>query len=121
MASSALVDAEVDQGRDFVRLLDKIGVTVKGAFWLYYPDSDRWKLTIVTPDAERGTRGLYVRALDAKADIDLSRVEFVPMGVPVFKALSGLIRIEGVSTTRLSQVTFNGVYVDDALVYRLAA
>lgn len=121
MAEASLVSEDIDRGRQFLALLDRIGVPVKGAFWFYYPESDRWRLTIVTPEAERGSRDLYVKAIDAKAEIDLSRVEFVSPGAPVFKALSGMLRIEGDSTVRLSRNTFNGVYVDDALVYRLAA
>jgi hypothetical protein len=121
MASSTLVDADVEQGRRFVQLLDKVGVQVKGAFWLYYPDADHWKLNIVTAEAEHGTRELYVKAIDAGAEIDLSKVAFVPPAAPVFKALSGLVKNEGGATIRFSQVTFNGVYVDDAVVYRLVA
>jgi hypothetical protein len=121
MAEAALVDDDIAKGRKFLALLDKIGVAVKGAFWFYYPDNDRWRLVIVTPEAERGSKELYRRAIDAKADIELARVEFTPPGAPIFRALSRMLRIEGGSEVRLSRNTFDGVYVDDALVYRLAA
>lgn len=121
MAEAALVAEDVERGRRFVHLLDRIGVTVKGAFWFHYPESDLWRLTIVTPEAERGSRELYGRAIDAQADIDLAQVEFVPPAAPAFKALRGLVHMEGDSVVRLSRNAFNGFYVDDALVYRLAA
>jgi hypothetical protein len=121
MAQTALVGSEVEGGRALLNALDEAGVPVRGAFWFYYPELDRWKLIVVSPDAERGARDLYLKAIDLKPALDLALVEFTPPSSPIFKALSGLMRIDGASTVRMSQNMLNGVYVEDALIYRLAA
>ena len=94
---------------------------MRGAFWLYQPDAERWRLVIVTPEAEKGSKDLYLKAIRADAEIDLAKVDFQPPSSSVFKALGGLIRVDGVNTVRMRRNAFNGVYIEDALVYRLAA
>ena len=121
MAQEPLVEADIEAGRDLVRALDQAGVPIVGAFWLYVADIESWKLLIVTRQAERGARDLYHKAIEQKSDLDLTKVQFVPPSTPVFKALSGAMRIEGLANMRLTKNMLNGVYVDDALVYRLAA
>lgn len=121
MAEEALVDSDIRAGSEFVELLDKIGVPVTGAFWLYQPDASRWRLIIVTGEARKGAKELYLKAINAGAAIDMSNVEFQPPESAVFRALGGMIHIEGMGEVRMRQNTFGGVYVEDALVYRLAA
>lgn len=121
MAEEPLVEDAIKAGAEFVKLLDRIGVPVSGAFWLYQPDADRWRLVIVTDEAREGARSLYLKAIEAGAEIDLADVDFQPPESAVFRALGGLIRVDGLSQVRMRQNSFNGVYVEDALVYRLAA
>jgi len=121
MASAILVDEEIDQGRSLLALLDQIKIPVVGAFWFYYPDSERWRLTIVSPLAEHGSRDLYARCIEAGATINMSLVEFVPPKNAIFRALSVGIQMHGTNVVRVSQSVFNGVYVDEAVLYRLAA
>jgi hypothetical protein len=121
VAEEALVAEDIEAGRRFVELLDRSGTEVKGAFWLYQPDAERWRLVIVTPQAARGSKDLYLKAIREKADIDLARVDFQPPSSSVFKALGGLIKVDGLGAMRMQRNAFNGVYIEDALVYRLAA
>ena len=121
MAETALVESDIEAGRDFVELLDRIAVPVVGAFWLYRPDAKRWRLVIVSNEARQGSKDLYLRVIDAGAKIDLTNVEFQPPETALFKALGGMVRVDGLAEVRMQQSTFNGVYVEDALIYRLAA
>ena len=121
MAEEPLVVSDIRAGSDFVQLLDRIGVSVAGAFWLYQPDAGRWRLIIVTDEARKGAKDLYLKAINAGAALDMSNVEFQPPESAVFRALGGMIHITGLDQVRMRQNTFNGVYVEDALVYRLAA
>lgn len=121
MAETELVESDIQAGSEFVSLLDAAGVPVNGAFWLYQHDAERWRLIIVTEEARRGSKDLYLKAINAGAALDLSNVEFQPPESAVFRALGGLVRIDGLGRVRMRQNTFNGVYVEDALVYRLAA
>jgi len=119
MAEAALVEPSVTQGREFLDLLDRIGVPVKGALWYYYPDSDRWRLLIITDQAKAGTKQLYLKAIEAGATIDLASVEFQDLDSPIYRALSSVIHVEDRSDVRMSRNMFNGVYVADALVFRM--
>jgi hypothetical protein len=121
MADTELVDVDVAEGRALVQALDKAGVRIVGAYWYYYPDSDRWRLTIVSPDAVKGSRSLYMQAIELRPDIDLSKVEFVSPDNAIYRALVGgrLFAVKGLGQVRVSKSSFNGVYVDDAIIYRL--
>lgn len=121
MAQEPLVESDIEAGRELVRALDRAGVPIVGAFWFYMTESDDWKLLIVTREADRGAHSLYLKAIEQKGRLDLTKVQFVPPSSPVFRALSGAMRIEGLANKRLTQNMLNGVYIDDALVYRLAA
>jgi hypothetical protein len=121
LAQTALVETDIEAGRAFVELLDRIGIIVKGAFWLYAGDADRWRLVIATDKAKAGSRELYLEAIKAGARIDLTSVDFQSPDTPLFKAISEMIHVEGLGQIRMSQNAFNGVYVQDALVYRTAA
>ena len=41
MAEAALVEHDIEAGRQFVILLDELGITVHAAFWLYRSDTER--------------------------------------------------------------------------------
>lgn len=121
MAQEPLVELDIIAGRELVMSLDQAGIGIVGAFWLYMTEADQWKLLIVTHDAASGARALYRKAIELHQALDLTKVQFVPPSTPVFKALSGAMRITGLDNVRLTNNMLNGVYVDDALVYRLAA
>lgn len=120
MAEAELVDVDIPGGRNLVERLDAAGVRVVGAYWYYYPDSERWRLTIVSPDAERGSRSLYLKAIETGAGLDLVKVEFVPPSNAIYRKLvGGFMSVHGLSTVRISKSSFDGVFVDEAIIYRL--
>ena len=121
MVDTELVESEIQEGLEFVKQLDANGFEVLAAYWFYYSDSQRWRLTIVTPKADKGSRDLYLKAADIKSGIDLAAVEFVPPTNAVYKAIVGgrIIHMPNLGITRFSRSTFNGVFVEDAVFYRL--
>ena len=121
MANSALVEGDIIEGREFLSLLDSHSFDVKGAFWLYSSDNDRWRLNIVTPLAAKGSKDLYLKAISLNAKIDMSKVQFIKPDAPIFKALGTMARISGVSGVRMTSNVINGIYVEDAYAYRLMA
>jgi hypothetical protein len=121
MAEAALVEHDIEAGRQFVILLDGLGITVHAAFWLYRSDTERWRLVIVCDEAATGSRDLYLKAINAGSKMDLAMVEFQPTSSRFYQNLSQTLHIDGLSEARISQSTFNGAYVEDALIYRLSA
>jgi hypothetical protein len=128
MAQALLVKEDIDAGRDLVRLLDEAGFPVTAAAWLYFPDVEEWRLVIGSPRASQKLQDAYMDiavAMDAKGDlrkrIDLARVKLVPPSDLVLQAMGRAIRAPGLHEIHFQQSVINGIYIDDALIYRLAA
>jgi hypothetical protein len=128
MASSILVDSDIEMGREAVQILDGAKFPVTGAAWIYFSDADEWRLVIRTPVAGRDLRQAYLDlalALDKKGDLrerlNLARVKLVPPNDRMLQAMGSAIKIDGLNQVRFSSNVVNGIYIDDALIYRLAA
>lgn len=68
MATAALVDKDLDIGREIIKALaGHIPVTV--AFWAYVPESSEWQLFIATPLVDsKGPKGAYQEVFDVLHD-----------------------------------------------------
>jgi len=128
MAEAVLVDADVEMGRELVRILDEAKFPVTGAVWIYFPDVGEWRLIVRTPKAEKNLQQALLEmaiALDERGDLrkrlDLSRVKLVPPKDKMLAAMGSIVRAEGISSIRFTRNVINGVFIDDALIYRLAA
>jgi len=128
MAEAILVNDDIEAGRELVRLLDEAGFPVTAAAWIYFSDVEEWRLVIRTPKAARNLQETYLevaRAMDAKGDLrtrlNLARIKLVPPTDQMLEALGSVVRVAGLKSIRFSRNVVNGIYIDDALIYRLAA
>jgi hypothetical protein len=128
MATAALVSTDVEMGSELLKVLDEAAFPVTAAAWIYFPDVDEWRLVIRTPKAEKDLQGALrelAAAMDAKGDLrarlDLSRVKLVPPKDKILAAMGSMVRVDGISNVRFSRNVINGMVIDDALIYRLAA
>jgi hypothetical protein len=128
MAAAVLVDTDVEMGRELLRILDETNFPVTAAAWIFFPDIEEWRLIIRTPKAEKNLQQALLElavALDQRGDLrkrlDLSRVKLVPPKDKMLAAMGSVVRVEGTSNIRFSRNVINGVLIDDALIYRLAA
>ncbi|MGB8398591.1 hypothetical protein [Bradyrhizobium sp.] len=128
MAAAVLVDADVEMGRELLRILDEIEFPVTAAAWIFFPDIEEWRLVIRTPKAETNLQQALLElavSLDQRGDLrkrlDLSRVKLVPPKDKMLAAMGSVVRVDGNSTIRFTRNVINGVLIDDALIYRLAA
>jgi hypothetical protein len=48
MATPTLVDRRIEHGADLLAALDRAGVPVDSAFWLYSSEWDEWRLVLAT-------------------------------------------------------------------------
>lgn len=103
---------------------------VKAAFWLYYPESEEWRLVIATPLVdEKGPLDTYSRLQAVlqrslpeiqPADLYLLNIAVISPSDPLVKAFRGAMRISEWSPyVRFTRSTLGGRYVEDAYVYRL--
>jgi hypothetical protein len=128
MAETILVNSDIEAGQELVRILDQSGFPVTAAAWIYFPDVQEWRLVIRTPRAAENLHEALLdlaRAMDAEGDlrerIDLARLKLVPPGDRMLEAMGKVINVSGLGTVRFTRNVINGIYIDDALVYRLAA
>jgi hypothetical protein len=128
MAAAVLVESDVEMGRELLRILDETKFPVTAAAWIFFPDIEEWRLVIRTPKAERNLQQALLElavSLDQRGDLrkrlDLSRVKLVPPKDKMLAAMGSVVRVEGTSNIRFSRNVINGVLIDDALIYRLAA
>jgi len=128
MAQPVLVKEDVDAGMELLRVLDASNFPVTGAAWIFFPDIEDWRLVIRSPRAEQNLQAALLDiaiAMDAAGDLrsrlDLSRVKLVPPNDRMLQAMGSVVRATGLSNIRFSKNVINGIYIDDALIYRLAA
>ena len=128
MAEATLVDADIEAGRELVRALDAEGFPVTAAAWIHFPDDDEWRLVIRTPEASKdllAALGKVQQAMEARGDLrrrlHLPRVKLVPPNDRLLEAMGRTIQVPGISTIRWERNMVNGMYIGDAVVYRLAA
>lgn len=125
MAEDVLVSADIERGAALVRAMDEAGFPVLGAMWLYRTDLEAWRLTIATPRAANLWDALgEVQKIGREHGfdgIDLARINLVPPSDRTISALSRARRLEGLGGVRLLTSMIDGVYIEDAYVYRAAA
>jgi hypothetical protein len=131
MAAEALVRSEIDAGLNLIRALDASGFGVQAALWLYMGDNDTWKLIIAYRGGKDQIGKKYLDAATAVADwrerhpnepvLDLGRVRIVPAEDKLISGLRPVIHLDGLGEVRFSHNLVNGIYVEDALIHRLAA
>ncbi len=64
MATTALVDRDLDIGRKILGVLGRAGITVNVAFWAHVPQVSEWQLFISTPLVDvKGPKSAYEQVL----------------------------------------------------------
>jgi hypothetical protein len=102
MATTALVERELDIGRRILDALAKAGIAVNVAFWAHVPQISEWQLFIATPLVDSdGHRSAYERVLrtlhDAGMDPELPwrRIFLRSPKDPVLKSLENRTSYSG--------------------------
>lgn len=127
MAEDVLVEEDLNSASRLVDLLDVEGLNVRGAMWLYETDSERWRFMICFREKRENPTSFYrdmARVTNAHREtetLSLDRVSVVPYDGSIFSRLSGVINVGGTTRLRMSHNRINGVYLEDAMIYRLEA
>ena len=137
MDQEALVESAVRDGERLVQELDTIGVPVTAAFWFYFEEYEGWRLVIASPvvdsarhegrplqDAYRQVLKAYRNLTEESRDFQLAQSDIHLVGLD-HKLVQGLGRMlqtgTGISHIRMRHDMVDGIFVEDALVYRLSA
>jgi hypothetical protein len=122
MDKSTLVKA----GHLIVTALDDLKTPPRAAMWVNKSDIDAWKLWLVPHGSMKDTREFYRRIAEIvtkhraqMGGIDASDAEMVAADHPLMKAMSRIIRMEGLGDAQFSNSVFNGYYLPDGVVLRM--
>lgn len=131
MASATLVREDIDAGLTLIRALDEAGYGTVAALWLYNSDTETWRMTIAYDGPRADLQSKYLQAAEISADwrgkhpdqpiLDLSKVRITSADDKLISALRPVVRLEGVGEVRFSQNVVDGIFVEDALLHRVAA
>jgi hypothetical protein len=123
-----LVDSHIAAGKRFITLLDEAKLAPSAAFWLHEPEWGKWRLVVVYPEtALKGSRQTYLKLhpifqghVEDLQPLKFDDITALSPDDPRAKAVSSLVRVEGMGGVRLTSNMVNGVFIDDAYVYRSA-
>jgi hypothetical protein len=129
MVEEYLTKEMKDVGMFLVRKLDEHELNVNAAFWLYIPESEKWKLVI----AEEGVGTLGPKKIYEKIQkilgesqdkfqglLSLEDVALAKPDDPIIALLRVAIRTgPGISGIRFKNNVINGTLIEDAYIYRM--
>lgn len=128
VVKEVLTKEMIEAGAELTRLLDQTRLVVSASLWLYIPESNIWRLIIVSPEVETsGPRKVYQKIqpvlsqiLEEKPSIGLKDISVVENGNPLIALLRMAIRTgDDISGIRFSKNTINGHFIEDAYIYRM--
>lgn len=123
MDKEALVAPEIDAGKQLVSALEARGLPISVAMWLKR-QMEGWKLYIASPDVEKHGPIAVYKFIDkaishTRSPIDSCDVVAANTTNHFVNALAAVMGIRN-TTARFTNCTFNGIPVEDAIVYKIA-
>ena len=125
MDKTILVDSDIQNGKQQVIALDNSRFDFNGALWLLTSTGD-WHFIVSSPCVDTiGPKKCYESIQSIAETIpENQRIPFEQIAVVspkdiVIQLLRKAIRAEGICEIRFSKNTINGVFIEDALIYRL--
>jgi hypothetical protein len=130
MVKNSLVEADVLAGKRLVTALSVPPYSsvfkLQAAFWLYDHESQEWRLFLATPLVDEfGSLAAYtnlqqpLRSIQP-TDLSLENISVSSPRKPLVKAIKRGSRIaNGAEGIRLTRNTIDGIYIEDAYVYKL--
>lgn len=128
VVKEVLTKEMIEAGAELTRLLDQVPLVVSASLWLYIPESNIWRLIIVSPEVKTsGPKKVYQKIqpvlsqmLEEKPSIGLKDISVVEDNNPLIALLRLAIRTDdGISGIRFSRNTINGQFIEDAYIYRM--
>jgi len=127
MGKATLVEADMEAGKALLKKLDEVKFKVKAALWLYMPDPEEWRLVLASPSIDTdGPKRAYetvqsqLQGIGQKDILSLQNISLVSPRDKLIKALKSVIKTgKEISHIRLTRNVINGLFIEDAYIYRL--
>src|SRR5947207_1961744 len=111
----------IEAGGQLLERLQATDLEIVGMFWLYSSESNRWHLTLVSPQvADQGAREVYGKiwdvlygAADRVDGLDLADITILDPKEKLVRALASVNALapNALTNRRLPHSNLNGVYV----------
>lgn len=120
-------DILVKEGQRLVHRLDEGKVKPRGAIWVYSSETENWRLWIV-PSAGVTDKAEFYRLVsetisqhrDEMPSLDIGDIELKRADHPAVQGLGKVLRMDGVGAATFSNNRFNGFFLPDGVVLRMA-
>lgn len=117
----------VTEGQNLVRRLDEGKLKPRGAVWVYSSDTDSWRLWIIPSETISDKIEFYrlvAQTITAHRDempsLDVGVVEMKTDDDPAVRGLSRFLRMEGIGAATFQNNRFNGFFLPDGVILRMA-
>ena len=128
MAEATLVEADVEASRALVDFLEAHGFPLKAALWVYQSDAERWRFMLCPREQRQDISTFYrgfAKAINAAGSprtlLGLDRVDIIQDTSPLVDRLGKVLRVDNGGSVRLTNNVINGVFLEDALILKMAA
>jgi len=128
LVTELLSEQMIVAGAALLKKLDESHCLVKAAFWMFLPEGKNWKFIVASPLVkEEGPRKYYKRIVDANKIAETDEQVISLNDITVLDNNDQLIQLlkfatstgDSISNIRFSKNTINGVFIDDAHIYRM--
>jgi hypothetical protein len=124
MVKTALVEEYKQAGRELLERLDRAGIEVKAALWLYLESPEDWRLMLAIPEVDRVGRGpVYsqiIPVLDEHGQLSINDVTVIGVQDPLIQELAPRIQSRsGLAKTFVRKEYLKSMYIEDAYIYRM--
>lgn len=126
LVKNILTDEMKNAGRELISRLDNAKFKVNTAMWFFFPESDSWKLIIVSPEVKRlGPTKVYekIRSIISKmpleTQISLKDISVMKTNEPLISSVRSFIKTgKGISEIPVISTSIHSHFIEDALIYR---
>ncbi|PXF60546.1 MAG: hypothetical protein C4B59_09175 [Candidatus Methanogaster sp.] len=127
MDKTALVERDIQEGKELVEALDETEFKVDASLWFYSSDSDEWRLLIASPFVEEnGPKRSYgfIRSVLTRpsppSEISLKNISVLSPKHQLIKLLKTTIHTgHDIAGIRFTRNVINNTLIDDAYIYRI--
>jgi len=126
LVRNTLTREMIEVGKDLINSLDAAKVNFKTALWLFYPESDSWKLIIVSPEVKKiGPTKVYekignvISKMPSERRIALKDISVMRNDDPFISAIRSKIKTgKTISEISVVSTAVDSHFIEDGLIYR---
>lgn len=123
------IEPKYELGKKMLKILDRDNTLVFAFLWFYIPETNIWKLLIGSSKLQQlDMRNNYIdfyrkyKENNVAKEIGLENIIIIDKSSPLLQVLKSVVQTSStdVNNMRITSCVFNGVVIEDALIYRMS-